>query len=284
MRATIVVVLTWALALLVGPGLAAAQEEGCTQHARVTWDTGTDSVRVDAAHVAVPGCADGERVGLQLLTDDGDLPLEPLIAAVVDEHAVFDLVPLDVRIEPVTGVRIVLYGADDVVLVEVEVEQRYFSAPGREQRGLRRTDLLQVPLGGRYVVPEPGPGYATVACAEVGVSTEGTLAEGAGTFDAGAGGRHLACHRRTSAGPAPARPGSDGPQVLGESEARIERRASAGGTEVLGASADRRAGAGLPRTGVDPLVVLGTGLGLLVVGASTLANQRRRRGSPGHHR
>lgn len=39
------------------------------------------------------------------------------------------------------------------VFFEVTVEQRYFNAPGNEQRGLRKVTSLQVPLDGQYAVP-----------------------------------------------------------------------------------------------------------------------------------
>jgi hypothetical protein len=273
----LVVVLVFA-----APGLAAAQPIGCTDQATVSWDTDPEASTVLRAHVSVPGCSDGEGVGLQLLLDEEVLPSDPLVRQVTDEHAVFDLTSLAVGIEPVTGVRILLYGdvtGDEGPLpVEIEVEQRYFNAPGREQVGLRRSDVLTVPVGDTYVVPQPGAAYETVPCANVGVDTAGIIAEGVGVFEATEGGRHLACHRRTGPGAAE-RPTSVGPIVLAGGTAPAADVATEGvDRRALDVDAPAATGGGLARTGERVLVLLAVGLAAIVVGASGITAPRWRPG------
>jgi hypothetical protein len=89
--------------------------------------------------VEVRGCEDGTPVGLQLITDDGDVPAEALVSEVTSEHAHFDLEPLGLRIEPVIGVRVFIYGDPVAEFVTIVVEQRLFATSGNEQRG-RTTD------------------------------------------------------------------------------------------------------------------------------------------------
>lgn len=260
------------------PGLAAAQPAGCTDEASVSWDTDPGLSTVSRAHVSVPGCSDGEGVGLQLLQGDEVLPSEPLIQQVTDERAVFDLTSLAVGIEPVTGVRILLYGdvtGDSGPLpVEIEVEQRYFNAPGREQVGLRRSDVLTVPVGDSYVVPQPGAAYETVPCAGVGVDPTGIIAEGVGVFEATEGGRHLACHRRTGPG-ATERPTAVGPTVLvGGHASAVDVTGEGPDIDVLGGDPPA-SGDGLPRTGDHILLLLAIAFAASVLGLSIITSSRR---------
>lgn len=76
MRAGLLVMLV--LGLLSSPATATEAAEGdpCSTTASVSWLTNHEDVTVEGAVVDVPGCADGEPVGLQLLTDDGGLPAE----------------------------------------------------------------------------------------------------------------------------------------------------------------------------------------------------------------
>lgn len=173
------------LAPLPAPVLAAAADSsGCTDDAHVRWEVDVDRSTVDGASVEVPGCADGDLVGLQLIMEDGDLPREPLVAAVVDERAVFDLTPYSPGIAPTIGVRVSLHPSGDVAgddRIEVMVERRYFNHAGNEQRGLREVERFSLDVGATYVVPGAPDGYRTTDCSEVGVS-EDVVGEGVGTF------------------------------------------------------------------------------------------------------
>lgn len=237
----------------------------CTETANVSWETNWDTVTVEAAIVEVPGCADGETVGLQLLTPAGDLPDEPLFDVVTDEHVRFDLSALDVRIEPVTGVRVLLAGRTIVETVSIEVEQRFFSSSGNEQRGLLRTTVLEVEVGGQYTVPGAPTRYEVVDCDTVRwQEPDDLIGQGAGTFTATSAGRHVVCYQQlpgTSGGPPDVEdPTVDETGVLGE---QIERPAPGG------------AGGGLlSSTGAN---ILGMGLAGL---AMVLVGRRMRRWSP----
>lgn len=241
---------------------AAAQVDACTDTANVNWVTNWRDVTVETAIVHVPGCEDGEEVGLQLLTDDGDLPSDPLVEPVQAEHATFDLTPLDVRIEPVTGVRVLLQGEELIEVVDIVVEQRFFASSGNEQRGLLRTTTLEVPLDGEYEVPGAPTRYDIAPCAAVQwVAPDDLIGEGAGTFTATTAGTHVVCYQQ--------QPGSPGGQPDPEDPTVV-------GTEVLGTqftrpspesdTSDGAAGGPLPRTGANVLALALTGLTLIVVG------------------
>ena len=286
MRAGLLVALL--AGLLAIPTAAAAEGELCSTTADVSWVTNHDDVTVEGAVVDVPGCTDGEPVGLQLLTDDGDVPADgPILTEAQDEQAEFDLAPFAQRIEPVVGVRVYLQMTEEELAhLEITVDRRFFNMPGNEQRGLRQLTILEVSPGGQYRVPAAPNGYVEVACVEVGHDPRDTVAQGSGTFDATASGRHVVCNRQTPGGPRG--PIDQDPEVLG----RVINRGdtldgpspeSGGGAtnEVLGGVHDRSDGSdgpahgGLALTGANLwltiLVVV-----LLVAGGFTLMRVRPR--------
>ena len=265
-----VAVLVLVLLTLAVPAVADTAVLGCTNTARVRWDVDLESVRVDAAVVEVPGCPDGEIVGLQLITDNGDIPAEALAEPVVDEQATFDLTPYALRVEPVTGVRVFLYGEAGEDAIEIIVDRRFFNRPGNEQVGLREMTLLQVEPGQDYEVAGAPDRYRTVACSEVGLTGEGdVVGEGVGTFSATASGRHIVCHLMrpvSGRGNGP----DDQTDVLGDS---VTKGGGTGSGGVAGGSSP------LPGTGRGVLPLAAVGLGGVVAGALLLLldNTRRRR-------
>jgi putative cell wall-binding protein len=81
----------------------------CSNTANVSWETNMAELTVTGVFVDVPGCGDDELVGLQLLTDDGDIPSgDPLLTRSSADRAFFDIAHLDVGIMPVTGMRVFL--------------------------------------------------------------------------------------------------------------------------------------------------------------------------------
>jgi hypothetical protein len=273
---TRLLLVTVMLALVVVPAEAAAADTGelCSEAAHVSWQADWDTVTVARAAVDVPGCGDGEPVGIQLLTDDGDVPEDgPVMGVVADERVVFDLTALEQRVEPVIGVRVFLELAEEeLIFFEVTVDRRFFNAPGNEQRGLRQVTSLQVPLDGAYRVPGAPSGYQDVDCSEVNTTIgDDVIEEGSGTFTATASGRHLACYQQTPGVP-PGPPDAQEPEVLGETVTDDAARVEVLG-EVRGAPSPTEAGL-LPVTGTALwlLVLLG---GLLSVGGWRLARARR---------
>jgi putative cell wall-binding protein len=106
------------------PPVLALQASGgvCSTTARVAWNTDLDTLAVQGVTVEVPGCADGEVVGLQLFTDDGNIPAgDPLLTTARAGRATFDVSELGVGIEPVTGVRVFLEGAQEGTEGDTEV-------------------------------------------------------------------------------------------------------------------------------------------------------------------
>lgn len=258
------------LALLPAPVLAAAADDaGCTDAAHVRWDVDIDQSTVEGASVDVPGCADGDLVGLQLIMEDGDLPSEPLVAAVEDEKAVFDLTPYAPGIAPTIGVRVTLHPSEGVAgdeRIEVTVERRYFNPAGNEQRALREIERLSLDVGSAYVVAGPPDGYRVTDCSAVGVS-EDVVGEGVGTFIATESGRHLACYRMTPG--APASP-PDETAALDDTVTRPGVVAPGSPSVVSGAPTD----AVLARTGASVAVMLV--LGMLMLGLGWRLTQTRR--------
>ncbi|MEX1177578.1 MAG: hypothetical protein WEB09_03865 [Nitriliruptor sp.] len=298
------------LALVFVPSAASAQTVVCAERADVSWSTDHDLMTVTGASVAVPGCPDGTEVGLQLITDDGDLPAQPLVAQTDDERAEFDLTPLGIGIEPVTGVRVLIHGENSgngpgPTLVEIVVEHRYFNAGGNEQRGLRDTEELTLLIGAQYEVFPAGQGYETTDCEDLGIDTSGDVAAGVGIFEVTGGGRHLVCHQRTTGGPVTPpvdQPGTDvldevidrdGPTTGGDSSGGDSPGGSdphggdaagggsagggpGGGTAVLGESVRRAVLDVLPRTGGELLNAFLAGVALVVLGAPAVLTRRRR--------
>lgn len=108
MRAPAVALSVAAILLATAGPAAATPGEACSGEASVAWEVDHADLAVTGAVVTVLGCADGEPVGLQVLTDDGDVPDEFVFASVVDERATFDLTPYGLSVEPTTGVRVAL--------------------------------------------------------------------------------------------------------------------------------------------------------------------------------
>lgn len=256
-----------AIGLLGIPIAAVAQApEACTDTANVTWETDWDTVTVEAALVHVPGCVDGDEVGLQLLTDDGDLPAELMVSTVDDERVRFDLSGLDVRIEPVIGVRVLLYGETLVEIVGIVVEQRFFAQNGSEQRGLLRTTTLEVPLGGTYEVPGAPTRYVVANCSDMRwVAPDDLVGQGAGSFEATEGRRHVVCYQQ-QAGTAGGPPDVEDPIVGDDTEVLAE--------QVTRPAPSTQRGTPLARTGADVLMLGMGGLVLIAAGRRFVAVRR----------
>jgi hypothetical protein len=259
-RARLAVATALLAVLLALPTIAhAAGQDLCTDLATVYWDVDLASVTVNGATVDVPGCADGEPVGIQLITDDGDLPPDgPMMGQAEDGHATFDLTGYAVRVEPVTGIRVFLRvpGNEHPVWVIV-VEQRFFNEPGNEQLGLRRSTTLEVPLDGEYAVPGPPTRYDEVRCDQVDtILPPDLVGEGSGIFPATAAGIHVVCYRQQPGVPG-GPPDVEDPRVVEEAE-------------VLGEILTRRPGrtgsAFLPSTGADLLVLAWLAIGAVGIG------------------
>lgn len=120
------------------PVAAQTVAESCTSEARVSWDIDAHYQIVKGADVALPGCPNGVRVTLEILTAEG-APTEPTVGSVRDERAYMDLTRFDLHIRPVVGVRVSLYG-DTLVLADTEVrgrtEETRASPKGSEKGGL----------------------------------------------------------------------------------------------------------------------------------------------------
>jgi hypothetical protein len=279
-RVLLLLVVLWAVA-----ALPAAADDGqlCSIVADVSWQTDASKLTVDGAIVDVGSCEDGAPIGIQLVTDDGDVPPQgPLMGAVEGGQGVFDLVPYEQRIEPVTGVRVFLQiQEDEFVFFEVTVDRRFFSAPGNEQVGRRQVTSLHVPLDGEYVVPGAPSGYTDVACSDVNTTIDDDVVEqGTGTFTATEAGRHLACYRQTP-GVAPGGPDGQGTEVLDGSVTAGDEPviAAEDGVEVLGASDGRAQSApgtgSLASTGANVWLLVGFGALLVAVGSRLVRPDRR---------
>jgi hypothetical protein len=265
-----VLCVTVLLILMVMTPAAAAAPTGapCTDTATVGWSVDLDSGVVTGATVAVRGCADGEIVGLQLLTVAGDVPAEePLVADVEAERATFDLTPFALRVEPIVGVRVFLIGADDGDLVVISVDQRFFNRPGNEQVGLRQLAVLQLPVGSSYLVPGPPSGYVEVHCEfDLGLlPADDHIGDGSGSFTAVASGVHRVCHQRRP-GPPGGPPQVEAARVLPDVVDVADARSVPNG-DVAGVSVG-----GLALTGANLVVLMVVGAVLVVLG------QRLRRG------
>ena len=67
--------------LLVPAPAAVAEGQLCADTATVSWQTDVGKLQVTGVFVEVPGCEDGEFVGIELLMDDGGQvpPEEPSV-------------------------------------------------------------------------------------------------------------------------------------------------------------------------------------------------------------
>ena len=201
---------------------ASASGTACSDTANVGWSVDHETVTVAGAHVQVPGCADGEWVGIELITTEGDVPSDgPLASEVVDQVANFDLSDLELRIEPVTGIRVYLeIAGEPTPIVAIDVDQRFFNPAGNEQIGRGLITTLILGVGQEYEVPSDYVGYEPADCSDLGVTAPDDLvAEGTGTFTANESGTHLACYQQqpgSGGGPGPGQPEADVPEVLGE--------------------------------------------------------------------
>lgn len=252
-----------AVALLVGslPTTAWGQApQACTETANLSWEVDHGTASVTTGVVELPGCEDGDVVGLQLdLEGFGWLPEDPIVAEVADERARFDLTTHDVGVRPVVGARVTLYGEAMAEVVEVLVDQQFVNAAGKPQRGLRTITELDVPIGEQYRVPEAPRRYATVPCAAVGISTEGTIGEEVGDFTARTAGRHVVCYQQQSGSPDDA-PGEEDAEVLG---VQLQRDPP---VVIEGAGGPATGDRPLASTGVDLLRMALVALTLLVAG------------------
>lgn len=300
MRALSVLILT-VLASLVAVAPASAQE-ACASDAFVRWQVDNAELLVTGAEVTVPGCDDGEDVGLQLITDDGDVPEDdPLGAEVADEVATFDLSDLEVGVEPVTGVRVFLIVDDEPVpvpVVTIVVDQRYFNQAGNEQIGLNQQSELTAPESqGSYTVPGAPTGWEHISCEaddldldldgfddllrdEDGDLVEGPSGDGGFPFEDS--GRHLVCYQQTPGAGGP--PVTDDPEVLDDAVTDETTDGDDGvlddsdETAVRGESEERRGpvDAALALTGLDVASALTLGSGLLLVGIVAVIRPRGR--------
>jgi hypothetical protein len=254
--------------------LPASADELCSSTATVAWDT--DELTVTAAVVHVPGCSDGDAVGIQLLLDDGsEVPADgPLMGSVTDERAGFDFSESPVEIEPVTGVRVFLeMRGEEPYTWQITVDRRFFNPAGSEQVGLRDLTVLQVPHGGSYRVEGAPARYRATDCADLGYEPEDRIAEGSGVFEGVTeGGRHIVCFQQVT----PGRGQEDDTEVL---DSALERD-SDDRTEVLGSSLERPAPsndsplARLATTGNDLLLAVAVGFATVGVGLGLLRRRR----------
>jgi hypothetical protein len=271
--------LTAVLALLGAllPISPVAAHDLCTSTAHVSWDIDVIELTITGVRVDLPGCSDGDPVGIQVLTDDGDIPADaPLMGAVSDERALFDVTQYALRVEPVTGVRVFLERrGDEPYTWQITVDRRFFNPAGNEQVGLRDLTVLQVPHLGSYRVEGAPTRYRETSCAEFGYEPSDAIAEGSGTFaDVTAGGRHIACFQQVTPGRGPA---SDA-EVLEE----VLERDPDDRTEVLGAGLERPSSPGsrggvlgrLAMTGNDLLLATAIGFATLGVGLGLLRRRR----------
>jgi hypothetical protein len=277
-RQVLFMVLTAAVSLLLAPipVLAETSPGGlCSSAARVSWVTESQTATVEDAIVDVPGCADGEAIGIQLLTEHGDIPgVGPLMTEVENERARFDLSHLAVRIEPVTGVRVFLeLQGDEQYTWQITVDRRFFNPAGSEQVGLRDLTVLQVPHGGSYRVEGAPTRYRETACADLGYRPDDRIAEGSGVFeDVSQGGRHIVCFQQVTPGRGQ---GSDTEVLDGSLERDPDDR-----TEVLGTTLERPDPsndsplARLATTGNDLLLAGAVGLATVGVGLGLLRRRR----------
>jgi hypothetical protein len=247
----------------------------CTDSVQVSWQNNWDVATVEGVAVTAEGCVDGEPVGIQLLSDDGDVPPDgPLMAQLTDGRAVFDVSGLEVRIEPVTGVRVFLeLQGDEQYTWQITVDRRFFNPVGNEQIGLRDLTILQVPHLGSYRVEGAPTRYRETSCAELGYDPEDRIAEGSGVVeDVSQGGRHIVCFRQVTPGRGQV---SDTEVLDGSLERDPDDR-----TEVLGTSLERPDPANdsplarLAMTGND--LLLGVAVGLATVGVGLGLLRRRR--------
>jgi hypothetical protein len=285
------------LALLGGP--ASGRGTICSNVADVSWVTDWDALTVDEVIVQVPGCSDGEQVGIQLITDGGDLPASgPRGAPVEAERAVFDITDLGVGVEPLTGVRVFLViDSVNVPVVTVTVEQRFFNQAGNEQLGLRQTTVLNLAEGAQYRVPGAGNGYRDVVCSMVnsGIGAD-VRPQGAGSFPVGSAVRHVVCYQQVPGipgGPGPGGPGisvppgAELPEVLdsvpergdgGEGGTSVLEGPLGIGTEVTGEARDAEGaavrGVMLSRTGFEAITSALSGLLLVLLGAGLIRRFR----------
>jgi hypothetical protein len=270
MKLSLVVVL-----LLLLPVAPVRGGELCASMANVSWHTAHRSPTVDGVTVHVAGCADGQPIAIQLLTEHGDIPPHgPLMRAVADEQATYDLTEFDVLVEPVTGLRVFLeVRGDEQYSWQITLDRRFFNPAGSEQIGLRDLTILQVPHGDSYRVEGAPARYRETDCAELGYDPDDRIAEGSGLFDnVTEGGRHIVCFQQVAA----SRGHSGATEVLdGPLDRDPDDR-----TEVLGTSREQPAPSStegplgrLAVTGSD--LLLATAVGVATVGVGLVLLRRR---------
>jgi hypothetical protein len=251
----------------------------CADTAKVGWEIDLETSTVTGVRVEVPGCDDGEFVGIELITDAGDVPSEePLAGEVAAEVATFDVTSFGLHVEPVTGIRVYLeVDAIPVPVVAITVEQRFFNPAGNEQFGLRVTTPLTIPFEQSYTVPSAGPGYQDADCDETNLVLDDGEAPvvgwGTGDFVATASGRHIACYQQvpgSPGGPSTAPPEVQEPEVLG---VVLERGAADTGDHGDDASA---LGQVLARTGLDAIHLIVSAAIALVGGTALLVGRPSR--------
>jgi hypothetical protein len=303
-RLVILAALVLAAASQAAPALA-NDAATCTNAADISWEVDRSDHRVRTIIVEVDGCDGGELVGIQLITEDGDVPPSaPLVGEAWEGTATFDLMDTGLYVAPITGVRVFLeLSGGEQVTYQITVDRRFFSSAGSEQVGLRQLTVLNVPLGGSYVVPGAPNRYTEVLCDQVGYEPEDVVGEGSGTFDElSASGRHITCFQQdpgTPGGrpPAPGGPGSEQPIVIPPDDASsgdgdpsdvLDEGHDPGSSDlhdpedtedtgVLGEVIDRRGDRVLGRlamTGSDPLVAVAIGLMTVGIGLGLLRRRR----------
>lgn len=278
-------------ALMLVPTTPALAGQLCSNTADVSWEVDHATVTVTGVFVEVEGCDDGEFVGIELITDDGDLPDDgPLPGQVEDEVAYFDISDWELRVEPVTGIRVYLevHGVPTPV-VTITVEQRFFNPAGNEQVGRSHTTQLIVSLGGTYSVPGAPDGYREVACdgmnLRVGPDEPEPQEAGSGEFEAERSGLHRVCYQMIAPGTGAAPPGqsdtrdADEPVEVEEPEV-LDAVLDRDDPDTADDESDRDAGTTvlddvLARTGLDLGGLLWLGFGLLLLGSAITRSWRR---------
>lgn len=252
--------------LLTAPSAAALPVREAPDSAHVTWRVDPDRGSIEAAMVDVAGGADGDPVGLQLITADGNVPTEPLVRRVADGHAWFDLADHQLDVEAVTGVRVLLGRTAREGVLRILVDQRFFNRGGREQVGLRAMTLLRIERGDTYTPPAVPARYAPVSCRTVGLTAQAdVVAEGTGTFSATTTGRHLVCYRLRELGP-----------TQDDEESGVLGDATTVGEDVADAPATHADADLLPATGGQVPQLALVALVVTTIGVLLLRLRRRR--------
>jgi hypothetical protein len=135
-RLVILAALVLAAASQAAPALA-NDAATCTNAADISWEVDRSDHRVRTIIVEVDGCDGGELVGIQLITEDGDVPPSaPLVGEAWEGTATFDLMDTGLYVAPITGVRVFLeLSGGEQVTWQITVDRRFFSSQAANRWG-----------------------------------------------------------------------------------------------------------------------------------------------------